>query len=103
MTHLDFAMTTLLNGIWQGGILAAAMWIVLKLLPRLNSTTRFTVLWLTLLAVVALPMRSVMPGISIPRPRAESAAMAPANTFAPTTFRQSETRAAEVKAVSDKT
>ena len=48
MTHVNFAMTTLLNGICQGTILAAAMWVLLKLLPRLNSTTRFTVLWLTL-------------------------------------------------------
>jgi hypothetical protein len=56
MTHLNFAMTTLLNGIWQGALLAAAMWIVLKLFPRVNSTTRFTVLWLTLLAVAMLPV-----------------------------------------------
>ena len=55
MTHINFAITTLLNGICQGTILAAGMWALLKLLPRLNSTTRFTVLWLTLLAVVALP------------------------------------------------
>ena len=56
MTHVNFAMTTLLNGIWQGTFLAAAMWLLLKLLPRLNPTTRFTVLWVTLLAVVALPL-----------------------------------------------
>ena len=55
MTHIDFAMTTLLNGICQGTILAAGMCILLKLLPRLNSTTRFIVLWLTLIAVAALP------------------------------------------------
>ncbi len=54
MTHINFAMTTLLNGICEGAILAAAMWVLLRLLPRLNSTTRFTVLWLTLLAVVTL-------------------------------------------------
>src|ERR1700722_86939 len=54
MPHINFAMTTLLNGICEGAILTAAMWVLLRLLPRLNSTTRFTVLWLTLLAVVAL-------------------------------------------------
>ena len=59
MTHVNFAMTTLLNGIWQGTFLAVAMWLLLKLLPRLNPTTRFTVLWVTLLAVVALPSRTV--------------------------------------------
>jgi hypothetical protein len=64
MTHINFAMTTLLNGICQGTILAAVMWVLLKLLPRLNSTTRFTVLWLTLLAVVALPTGLVSPRVS---------------------------------------
>ena len=33
MTHVDFAMTTLLNGIWQGTFLAATMGLLLKLLP----------------------------------------------------------------------
>jgi beta-lactamase regulating signal transducer with metallopeptidase domain len=61
MTHINFATTTLLNGICQGTILAAVMWVLLKLLPRLNSTTRFTVLWLTLLAVLALPTGLVSP------------------------------------------
>jgi beta-lactamase regulating signal transducer with metallopeptidase domain len=54
MMHLNFAMTTLLNGTWEGALLAVTMGVFLKLLSRLNSTTRFTVLWLTLLAVVAL-------------------------------------------------
>ena len=54
MTPLNFLMTTLLNGILEGAFLAVAMWLFLKLLPRLNPTTRFTVLWATLLAVVAL-------------------------------------------------
>jgi beta-lactamase regulating signal transducer with metallopeptidase domain len=62
MTHTNFAMTTLLNGILQGAILAVVMWMLLKLLPRLNSTTRFTALWLTLLAVVALPTGLVSSG-----------------------------------------
>jgi beta-lactamase regulating signal transducer with metallopeptidase domain len=51
MTHATFAMTTLLNGICQGALLAAAMWLLLKLLPRQNPTTRFTILWVTLLGV----------------------------------------------------
>jgi beta-lactamase regulating signal transducer with metallopeptidase domain len=56
MIHVNFVMTTLLNGIWQGAFLAAAMWVLLQLLPRLNPTTRFAVLWVTLIAVVALPL-----------------------------------------------
>ena len=60
MAHVNFAMTTLLNGIWEGTFLTVAMWLFLKLLPRLNPTTRFTVLWVTLLAIVALPLRPLI-------------------------------------------
>ena len=79
MTHVNFAMTTLLNGIWQGTFLAAAMWLLLKLLPRLNPTTRFTVLWVTLLAVVALPFGPLTSRVFIPRAQTDSPAMATAN------------------------
>jgi beta-lactamase regulating signal transducer with metallopeptidase domain len=61
MTHVNFAMATLLNGIWEGTSLAVAMWLFLKLLPRLNPTTRFTVLWATLLAIVALILGPLTP------------------------------------------
>jgi hypothetical protein len=61
MTHVNFAVTTLLNGIWEGAFLAVAMWLFLKLLPRLNPTTRFTVLWVTLLAIVALLLEPFIP------------------------------------------
>src|ERR1700678_3406709 len=67
MTHVNLAMTTLLNGIWEGTFLAVAMFLFLKLLPRLNPTTCFTVLWVTLLAIVALllgpfALRAFLPG-----------------------------------------
>ncbi len=79
MTHVNFAMTTLLNGIWQGTFLAAAMWLLLKLLPRLNPTTRFTVLWVTLLAVVALPFGPLTSRVFIPRAQTDSPAIAASN------------------------
>ena len=77
MTHVNFAMTTLLNGIWQGTFLAAAMWLLLKLLPRLNPTTRFTVLWVTLLAVVALPFGPLTSRVFTPGAQTDSPAIAP--------------------------
>jgi beta-lactamase regulating signal transducer with metallopeptidase domain len=83
MTHVNFAMTTLLNGIWQGTFLAAAMWLLLKLLPRLNPTTRFTVLWVTLLAVIALPFGPLTSRVFIPRAQTDSPAIAA--TSKPTT------------------
>jgi beta-lactamase regulating signal transducer with metallopeptidase domain len=84
MAHVNFAMTTLLNGIWQGTFLAAAMWLLLKLLPRLNPTTRFTVLWVTLLAVVALPLGPLTSRVFIPSAQTDSPAIAATNK--PTTL-----------------
>ena len=86
MTHVNFAMTTLLNGIWQGTFLAAAMWLLLKLLPRLNPTTRFTVLWVTLLAVVALPLGPLTSRVFIPSAQTDSPAIATTNKPTATTF-----------------
>jgi beta-lactamase regulating signal transducer with metallopeptidase domain len=97
MTHLDFAMTTLLNGIWQGGILAVAMRLLLKLLPRLNPTTRFTVLWLTLLAIVAVPVRPVSRGLSVPGPSTKPVVLSAKSTPA-TRALPSETRKANLEA-----
>jgi bla regulator protein blaR1 len=72
MTSMNIAMTTLLNGICLGAILAAAMMLLLKFFSRLNPTTRFTVLWMTLLAVVALLGTPLTPRPSSSEPRIES-------------------------------
>ena len=76
MTHVNFAMTTLLNEIWKGTFLAVAMLLFLKLLPRLNPTTRFTVLWATLLAIVALLVGPFTPRAFTPGAQAVSPAIA---------------------------
>jgi beta-lactamase regulating signal transducer with metallopeptidase domain len=75
MTPMNMAMTTLLNGICLGAILAAAMMLILKFFPRLNSTTRFTVLWMTLLAVVALLATPLTPRASVAESRIKSLAV----------------------------
>ena len=79
MTPMNIAMTTLLNGILLGAILTAAMWLLLRLIPRLNPTTRFTILWMTLVAVVAMLVVPINPGASAPEPRAESLIVAPSS------------------------
>ena len=76
MTHVNFAMTTLLNGIWEGTFLAVAMLLFLKLFPRLNPTTRFTILWVTLLAIVALPLGTFTPRAFMPGAQTDSHAIA---------------------------
>lgn len=78
MTPMNMAMTTVLNGICLGAILAAVMILILRFFPRLNSTTRFTVLWMTLLSVVALPGTPIVRRASVAKTRIElPAAVAP--------------------------
>ena len=90
MTHVNFLMTTLLNGIWEGTVLAVAMWLFLKLLPRLNPTTRFTVLWVTLLAIVASLLgpftpKAFLPGGLFPGAQTHSQAIAATSMATATT------------------
>src|ERR1700722_18233593 len=102
MTHINFAMTTLLNGICQGTILALVMCVLLKLLPRLNSTTRFTVLWLTLLAVAALPTGLVSPrGPATTGAQPDSLPIATTNTPVATTFAPVKHRYSKLKAAAN--
>lgn len=72
MTEVNVAMTTLLNGIWQGTVLTFAMWLFLKLFPRLNPTTRFAVLWATVLADVLLLLAPFTLGANTPGAQADS-------------------------------
>ncbi|MFZ0733493.1 MAG: M56 family metallopeptidase, partial [Candidatus Sulfotelmatobacter sp.] len=72
MTPINIAMTTLLNGICLGAILAAAIWLLLRFIPRLNPTTRFTILWMTLVGVVALLAVPINPRASAPTPSTAS-------------------------------
>ena len=86
MTNFNFAMTTLLNGVLKGTLLAVAMWLFLKLLPRLNPTTRFTVLWATLLAIVALLLGTFTPRAFSPGTQTDSHAIAATKNPTTATF-----------------
>ena len=98
MTHTNFAITTLLNGIFQGTILAAVMWMLLKLLPRLNSTTRFTALFLTLLGVAVLPTGLISPRVrAAGEARRDPLAIAAASAPVPTSFTQVEIPHSELR------
>jgi beta-lactamase regulating signal transducer with metallopeptidase domain/DUF4097 and DUF4098 domain-containing protein YvlB len=54
----DETMATLLNGLWQGAVLTALVWAMLKIIPRTNAATRYLIWWVTLAAVVILPLRA---------------------------------------------
>jgi beta-lactamase regulating signal transducer with metallopeptidase domain/DUF4097 and DUF4098 domain-containing protein YvlB len=49
-------MTHLLNSLWQGTALTLIVWLLLKLLPNLSSATRYFVWWITMFAVLLLPL-----------------------------------------------
>ncbi len=46
----------MLNGLWQGLLLVALVWCLLKAIPRLNATTRYVIWWGALIAVICLPI-----------------------------------------------
>lgn len=55
MPRLEIPAGDLLNAVWQGALVTAIVWLMLRTWPRLNAATRFAVWWCTLLAVVSLP------------------------------------------------
>lgn len=55
-TISDRLLSALANGIYQGLLLAAAVWLCFKLLPRLNAATRHAICFATLLVIAALPI-----------------------------------------------
>src|SRR5215469_7805707 len=44
-----------LNRLWQAAVVAALVWLALRLSPRMNAATRFAIWWATLAVVLILP------------------------------------------------
>lgn len=67
MQHLDtavrFTIATLLGGLWQAPLFALTAWLILRLAPKANATTRHSVLATALFASLALPV--VTAGLSL--------------------------------------
>src|SRR6202521_450183 len=60
LTHLFEAfardgMGAMLNALWQGVVLATAVWCVMRLVPRTSAGVRYTVWCATLAAMLTLP------------------------------------------------
>ena len=49
----------LMAAVWQGVLLAAAVWLVLRLLPRTPAAVRFAIWFAVFLVVTALPLVSL--------------------------------------------
>lgn len=50
------SVESLLNGLWQGAVLTALVWCLLRFIRGLNATTRYVIWGVTLLTVVSLPL-----------------------------------------------
>jgi D-alanyl-D-alanine endopeptidase (penicillin-binding protein 7) len=48
-------MDLVLNWLWQGGVLAAALWLMLLALRRARANVRYVACWAAVLAIMALP------------------------------------------------
>lgn len=51
-----FVAELLINSIWQGLVLVAAVWLLMRCIPRLNASTRYGVWWAVMVTVAALPL-----------------------------------------------
>jgi len=49
-----------LNSLWQAALIAALVWIALRLLPRVNAATRYLIWWTALAVVLVLPFAPAM-------------------------------------------
>jgi beta-lactamase regulating signal transducer with metallopeptidase domain len=61
-------LTALLNTLWLALAVAAVMWFVLRMMPRVNAATRHTVWWAVLALVVLMPLATVLPRPAPPVP-----------------------------------
>ena len=61
-------LTAVLNTLWLALTLAAAMWFVLRLMPRVNAATRHAVWWAVLALIVLLPVAALLPRPASPAP-----------------------------------
>jgi beta-lactamase regulating signal transducer with metallopeptidase domain len=61
-TFARAGMGAVLNALWQGAVLAIAVWCIMRLLPRASATARYTVWFGTLAAVLTLPLLALASG-----------------------------------------
>ncbi|HEY0003184.1 MAG TPA: M56 family metallopeptidase [Pyrinomonadaceae bacterium] len=57
---LRILVEALLNNIWQGAVLAALIWLLLRLFRHSNAATRYSIWFATLLAIISLPFLNAL-------------------------------------------
>ena len=64
------AVATLFNSLWEAALLAFAVWLILRVLPNLNATTRYAAWCVALVAALLLPIATAIPQITVQHPSA---------------------------------
>jgi uncharacterized protein YjbI with pentapeptide repeats/beta-lactamase regulating signal transducer with metallopeptidase domain len=58
------AVATLFNSLWEGALLALAVWALLNYLPNINATTRYAAWCVALIASLVVPVVTALPQIA---------------------------------------
>ncbi len=76
------AVATLFNSLWEGALLALAVWVLLTYLPNINATTRYAAWCVALIAALLVPIATAIPQVSVQSAPAhvQSAAVPPATS-----------------------
>lgn len=59
------AVATLFNSLWEGALLAIAVWALLNYLPNINATTRYAAWCVALIAAMVVPIVTAIPQVSV--------------------------------------
>ena len=59
------AVATLFNSLWEGAILALAVWALLNYLPNINATTRYAAWCVALIGALVVPVVTAIPQVSV--------------------------------------
>ena len=81
----------LFNGLWQGGMIALAVWAILRIFPNANASTRYAAWSAALLAILVVPLITTLPRVSAEY--ATAVAASPAQTHVSQTVRPTTTLA----------
>ena len=57
-------VATLFNSLWEAALFALAVWLVLRLLPNSNATTRYAAWCIALVASIVLPLATALPQVT---------------------------------------
>jgi uncharacterized protein YjbI with pentapeptide repeats/beta-lactamase regulating signal transducer with metallopeptidase domain len=63
-------VATLFNSLWEAALLAFAVWLILRVLPNLNATTRYAAWCVALVGALLLPVATAIPQITVQHPSA---------------------------------